>query len=81
MVVMESPARQSYAVTPDDVTEIGELESRTLYVGVGGTIGGRLVGDTSDRTWSNVPNGYHLPVRFQYIRATGTTASGLIAYV
>lgn len=77
----ESPAKQSYAVTPHDSNEIGTYEPKGLYVGGAGNIAMRLLGDTADITWTGVQAGSILPVVPQYIRATGTTATGLIALV
>lgn len=75
----ESPARNSYAVTPHDTNPIGEYEPKALYVGTGGTLVMELVGDTAPSTFLNVPSGTVLPLRPRVIRATGTTAAGLVA--
>lgn len=75
---LESPAQNSYVITPHATNEIGEFIPRSVYVSSGGTIVGQLVGDTEDRTFSNIADGTFLPLSFQYIR-TSTTASGLIA--
>ncbi|TXH49278.1 MAG: hypothetical protein E6Q97_23020 [Desulfurellales bacterium] len=72
------PSDKSAAVTPNDSTQ--QPVGRTLYVGTGGNITGRLLGDTADRVWKNVPNGMPLPFVFQYIRATGTTAADMIIH-
>lgn len=73
----DDPGSNAVAVTPHDVNELARIP-RALYVGTGGTIVMRLVGDTADTTWTNVPNGAILPVRPQFIRATGTTASAIL---
>lgn len=75
----ESPARNSYAVTPHDTNEIGTFEPKALWVGTGGTLVMELVGDTAATTFLNVPNGTVLPVRPRVIKATGTTAAALVA--
>ena len=75
---LESPARNSFNITPDDVTEINEYEPRGIYVGGSGDITGQLYGDIADITLVAVPAGTLLPMRFQFIRATGTTATNLI---
>lgn len=75
----ESPARNSYPVTPHDTNEIGTYEPKGLWVGSGGTLVGRLMGDTADRTFTNIGNGSYLPFKFRIIKATGTTASDLVA--
>lgn len=75
----ESPARNSYSVTPHDSNEIGTYEPKGVWVGSGGTIVGQLIGDTADRTFVNVANGTFLPFKFRLIKATGTTASDIVA--
>lgn len=47
---------------------------RAVYVSVTGNIVGRLVGDTVDTTWNNVPVGDFLRA-FSIIRKTNTTAT------
>lgn len=74
-----SAAKNAYAVTPHDTNEIGTYEPKAIYVGTGGTIVMKLVGDTASTTWTNVPDGALLPVRPSVILATGTTASDIIA--
>jgi len=75
----ESPARQAYAVTPHATNEIGTYEPKAIYVGTGGNITCRLVGDSADVVFTNVPDGALLPIIPQYIRVTGTTASDIVA--
>ena len=74
-----SPARASYAVTPHNTNEIGTHLPKALYVGTGGTIVMQLVNDASDITLTNIPNGSLLPLRPIKVKATGTTASGIVA--
>ena len=52
---------------------------KALYVGTGGSITMRGVAGSSDQLWKNVPAGAVLPFRVQYVRATGTTATDLLA--
>ncbi len=74
----ESPARNSFAITPDDSAEVGTIQPRAIYVGVSGDITMSLYGDGGvDTVWLSVPVGI-LPVHPKFIRATGTTASGII---
>ena len=70
----ESPAKNSFSITPHATNEVGTYLPRAIYVGVGGDIVMRLEGDTADITFKNVVAGTILPVRPVYIRATGTTA-------
>ena len=74
----ESPASGMYAVTPDDVAEIGAIVPKAIRVGGGGTLVGRGL-DGVDVTLLNVQDGEIVPVQFQYIRATGTTCTGIVA--
>lgn len=72
-----SPAKRSVTITPHatDTQPVG----RGLFVGVGGNVTGRLVEDGVDTVWKNIPSGTILPVQFLYIRATGTTATDMLA--
>lgn len=72
------PSDKSASVVAHDTNP--QPVGRTLFVGTGGNIAGRLVGDTTDRLWKNVPNGFFLPLVFQYIRSTGTTAADMIIH-
>ena len=74
----ESPAKNSFSITPHATNEVGTYLPRAIYVGVGGDIAMRLVGDGADITWVGVPTGAVLPVRPLYIRATGTSATNII---
>lgn len=76
----ESPARSSFAITPHDTNEVnpGGFQPRAIYVGVMGDITMSLFGDGGvDTVWQAVPIGI-LPVHPKFIRATGTTASGIV---
>lgn len=75
----ESPARNSYPVTPNNTDDIGPYEPKGVWVGTGGTIVGQLVGDTEDREFVNIGNGTFLPFKFRLIKATGTNASDIVA--
>lgn len=72
-----APATRVAGVTPSDTAPLTDLP-KALYVGVGGSI--VLAGATGgDATLQNVPDGCVLPVRASYVRATGTTASAIVA--
>ena len=49
----------------------------SIYVGTGGDVTGRLVNDTADRTWKNVPSGHTLAFAFKRV-ATATTAADIV---
>jgi len=73
-----APATRAVAVTPHDTNAIADLP-KGLYVGGAGNITMRGVNDTADRVWAGVPAGTVLPFRAQYVRATGTTATFILA--
>lgn len=76
--VVSAPARDLAAVTPHDSNALVDIP-KALYVGTGGTIVARGVDDSVDVTLKNVPSGAILPIRVQYVRATGTTATDIVA--
>ena len=73
-----APSRAPFPVTPHDSAELSTLP-KALYVGTGGTVVLRGVDGTSDVTFRNIANGQVIDVRAQYVRATGTTATDIIA--
>lgn len=75
---LSSPATQALAVTPHDVNAIAGTP-KALFIGTGGNLVVRGVNDTADITFKNLPAGSVLPFRAQYVRATGTTASDIVA--
>ena len=72
--ILESPAKHAFSITPHVSNVVGTYIPRGIYVGVTGNITMRLVGDTADVVFIGVSAGSVLPVRPQYIRATGTAA-------
>jgi hypothetical protein len=74
---LADPARQAFAITPNATSEIDPLP-KAVFVGTGGDIVGRAAGSGADVTFKNVASGQVLDVRFQYIRATGTTAADIV---
>jgi len=73
-----TPARNAAAVTPHATNPLANV-SKGLYVGGAGDITCRLVDDTSDVVFTAVPAGAVLPIRVAYVRATGTTATNIVA--
>jgi hypothetical protein len=60
---------------------IAQPVMRELYVGTGGDIVGKLIGDDpdgADRTWKNVSSGTRLPYAFAIIK-TASTAADMLA--
>lgn len=78
MATMRDPAIRATAVTPSDTTDLGA--PRWLYVGVTGDVAIQMHGDDAAVTHTAVPAGTVLPVRAKRVFATGTTASGIVAW-
>ncbi len=79
--LLNSPAHNGYAVTPSDANEL-PIYSRYLYVGGAGNVTAVLAGDseaTGAITFTAVPVGTVLPVRAKMVKATGTTATLIVA--
>lgn len=70
------PARRAFAVAPNDTAELALLP-KALMVGGGGTIVLRAVDSAADVTVTVVA-GQIVPIRASYVRATGTTATGIV---
>lgn len=75
---VSAPATSAVAIAPSDSTAIPDIP-KALYIGTGGNLTLRGVKDTSDSVWKNVPSGAILPIRAQFVRATGTTATDILA--
>lgn len=70
-------AGDAVAVTPSDTVSLGET-ARGLYVGGAGNVvlitgAGRAV------TFTDVPAGTILPIRFTRVNSTSTTATNMVA--
>lgn len=72
-----TPATSAAVITPHDTNEIADIP-KAIYIGSPGDVVLRLKDDSADRTFLNMSAGYH-PIRPRYIRATGTTATGILA--
>lgn len=73
-----SPSTRPYTITPSDTEELPETP-KGLYVGTGGTVVLRGVNGAADVTYKNLGDGSYIAVRARYVRATGTTATDLVA--
>ena len=72
-----APARQCFAIMPSDTIALSVIP-KAIYVGVGGDIELRAIDSETDVTLRNVPSGAILDIRVASIRATGTSAGGLV---
>lgn len=73
-----APSCAPYTLVPHDTNEL-TLVPKGIYVGSGGDVTLRGVDSVADVTYRNLPDASYIAVRAQYVRATGTTASNLIA--
>jgi hypothetical protein len=71
------PARTALAVTPSDSADL-TLIARALYVGGAGNLSVDTVGGDTV-SFVGVQAGSFLPVRVRRVRATGTTATNIVA--
>jgi hypothetical protein len=70
-------ARNAVTIVPHATNAVSPIPDQ-VYVGGAGDITCRLMGDNADVVFKAVPVGTLLPIRAQYIRATGTTATLMI---
>jgi hypothetical protein len=75
---VSSPANHAVAVTPHATNPL-PFVAKALYVGGAGNVTLRAKGDAADVTFVGVPAGTILPVRAAYVRASGTTATNIVA--
>jgi hypothetical protein len=73
-----APSRAPYSVVPHDSNALPTVP-KGLYVGVGGDVTLRGISGSADVTYRNLPDASYIAVRASHVRATGTTASALIA--
>lgn len=67
-------------MTPHDANPLPRLP-KALWVGTGGDVTLRCVGDEADVVFRNVPSGGLIRARARFVRATGTTAAGILAHL
>lgn len=73
------PYTNAVAVTPSDSTDLTYV-TRGIWVGDGGAKHMAVImQDSGTVTFENIPTGTFLPIRVTRVKATGTTASKLIA--
>ena len=69
-------ARLLVAITPHDTNDLAYV-TKAVYIGTGGTISIIAADDTAAVSLT-VQDGAVLPIRAKRIRATGTTATGIV---
>ena len=73
------PYTNAAAITPSDSTDLTYV-TRGIFVGDGGAKHVAVImQDSGTVTFENVPTGAFLPIRVTRVKATGTTATKLIA--
>ena len=73
-----TPSESAYAVTPHDTLALPAVP-KFLYVGIGGRVTLRTRDAATDVVFENVPAGGYIYVRASHVRASGTTASAIVA--
>lgn len=75
---LTSPSRTPYAIAPHDQDPL-PMVPKGIYVGTGGHVTLRGVDSDTDVTYRNLPDASYIAVRATHVRASGTTATDLIA--
>jgi hypothetical protein len=70
-------ATSATSVSPHDTNAL-DLTS-ALYVGVGGDIVVTMADGGNDATFKNVPSGTFLPIAVTHVKASGTSATHILA--
>ncbi|MEE4207779.1 MAG: hypothetical protein V2I43_00750 [Parvularcula sp.] len=73
-----SPSEHAFAVSPSDTDPLAFVP-KYLFVGIAGSVTLRTRDSDTDVVFENVPAGGYLYVRASHVRATGTTASAIVA--
>jgi hypothetical protein len=75
---LSGPATRAAVVTPNDSSDLASI-ARGLYVGGAGDLS-IVTSDGDTVTLTGVQAGTVLPVRVARVRATGTTATAIVAF-
>lgn len=76
----ESPALNAYEVALHDSNEIGDYVPKGIYVGAAGDVKMVMYGNGAEVTVKAVPAGTFLPICPRIIKASGTSASNIVAF-
>lgn len=74
-------ATKLVGVTPNDSTDISSSLIRALYIGTAGDVTITAVDDSASATFTSVPAGTIIPVSPKLVKATGTTATGIVGLI
>ena len=74
----DAPSSHPLTIVPSDSVPL-VATPKALFVGTGGTLVLRTASGAADVTFKNLASGQILPVRAQFVRATGTTAADIVA--
>ena len=72
-----APARYAVVTTPSDATLL--QTTKALYVGGAGNVTVKMAGDGVNILFTAIPAGTVLPIAVTQVRATGTTATAIVA--
>jgi len=75
---LASPSRSPFSIVPHDSEPLPTVP-KGIFVGTGGDVRLRGVDGNEDVTYRNLPDASYIAVRASYVRASGTTATDLIA--
>lgn len=73
-----TPSENAFAITPSDTLPL-PVVPKYLYVGIAGRVVLQTKEGAGDVVFDNVPAGGYIYVRASHVRATGTTASAIVA--
>lgn len=71
--------KRAIAVTPHDTNPLANGTTNMLFVGGAGNITVRMVDMSTDTVFTGVAAGTLLPIAVTHVRATGTTATNMVA--
>lgn len=69
------PATRHFSITPHDTNEL-EVVTTAIFVGTAGDI--TIVDKRGKEVTWTVPDGFYIPLEATKVKATGTTATGII---